>query len=95
MIQKEGDKRTIQFVGILLLISLFLILVFQNSQEQTLHFYFWSLTLPLYILLFICVLLGVLIAMLLFYPGYRRKKQLEKTVKLLQEEIAQSEENQL
>jgi uncharacterized integral membrane protein len=53
-----------KLIVILVLIGLALILIFQNTQSVSLNFFFWSLVMPLVVLVVTLFVLGLVIGVL-------------------------------
>jgi uncharacterized integral membrane protein len=60
---KEGAMNK-KLIVILVLIGLALILIFQNTQSVSLNFFFWSLVMPLVVLVMTLFVLGFIIGFL-------------------------------
>ena len=60
---KEGGMNK-KLIVILVLIGLALILIFQNTQSVSLNFFFWSLVMPLVVLVMTLFVLGFIIGFL-------------------------------
>jgi len=63
-------------VLILVLIALFVILLIQNSGSADLRFYFWNISGPLFILVFLVFCLGFLAGFLTAKTGRKKDHQL-------------------
>ena len=61
-VKEEGMNK--KLIVILVLIGLALILIFQNTQSISLNFFFWSLVMPLVILVVTLFALGFVIGFL-------------------------------
>jgi uncharacterized integral membrane protein len=68
-------------VWILVLVVLFAILLIQNSTKTDLKLYFWSLSGPLFILVFFIFLLGFLVGFLAAKNGHKKEIKTEEPVK--------------
>lgn len=62
-------------IWILVLVVLFAVLLIQNSTKTDLKLYFWSLSGPLFILVFFIFLLGFLVGFLAAKNGHKREKK--------------------
>lgn len=88
MNQGRMDKRTFQFIGATALLILLVIFILQNSQEQTVTLFFWKFNLPLFLVFFVCIFIGMLFSFVWFYPGHRRTHIAEKKLKECEEKHA-------
>lgn len=92
VIQEDRDVSGVPITLILAMILAIAIVVFaiQNSTDVNLSFFTLELVVPLSLLLFCTLGLGVTMAILLSIPGWRRKrkiiKQLQKSLKLMKED---------
>lgn len=86
MPQEHSDKRLYRLIFTLILLLLVVILAYQNSDSQTLTFYFWKTQAPLFVALFAAFLIGVMTVIVLLYPKYRKASQLERKL----EEVSKS-----
>lgn len=77
MTTQQSDKKLFKLISTLTLIILVVILAYQNSDSQTLTFYFWKTQAPLFVALFVAFLLGIVVMIVLLYPKYRKASQLE------------------
>lgn len=70
---KGGEAPAWKRWGLIALIVLFLIVIFQNSQETTVNLLFFSTTMPLIIVLVLAALVGALIGYLVPMVRHRRR----------------------
>jgi uncharacterized integral membrane protein len=87
----KPDRKVFRLISTLILITLILILAYQNSDKQTLTFFFWKTELPLFVALFFAFTTGILLMLLLMYPKYRRTHNAESKVSTLRERIGDLE----
>lgn len=91
MANSKPDKSLFQILGAVVMIGLIVIIVLQNSVAQEVKIYFWSFSLPLFVLLFLSFVFGILLMIILFYPKYRRASRAANKVERLEYEISQLE----
>lgn len=91
MTNQKSDKNLFRLISTLLLIGLIVILTLQNSGSQEVKIYFWSFSLPLFVLLFLSFIIGILLMIILLYPKYRRADSAERKIERLENEISQLE----
>ncbi|MBX2984837.1 MAG: LapA family protein [Bacteroidia bacterium] len=91
MNQNKPDKNLFRLIATLVLVGLIVTLALQNSSQQVVTFYFWSFSLPLFVLLFLAFVIGILLMIVLLYPKYRRTHKAEEKAERLEREISRLE----
>jgi len=91
MENNKPDRTVIKLISTLTLITLIVILALQNSDHQNVKMFFWNLELPLFVLLFFCYLIGVVMMLIILYPRYRKASLAEDKIEKLREQINQLE----
>lgn len=89
--KKRITKKQVRLIFLLLIASLAVILVVQNTDEVPITLWFWEVTSPLIVLMLISMALGALIAIIVASVRASRKKnesaKLRNEVKSLQDEL--------
>ncbi|NNF02615.1 MAG: LapA family protein [Bacteroidia bacterium] len=93
---KEVSSFPVSLIFALILSVAIVMFAIQNSQSISLKALTWSTEIPLALLLFITLGIGVIITVLYSIPGWNRrrrmKKQLKKRIGLLEKEVASLKE---
>jgi uncharacterized integral membrane protein len=91
MENKRKDNTIAKLITSLVLLGLVSILVLQNAADQEITLFFWSKTMPLFVALFYSFILGILLALVLLFPKYRRTNKAEQKVYMLREKVSELE----
>ncbi|MCK9480544.1 MAG: LapA family protein [Bacteroidia bacterium] len=91
MPNQKSDKSLFRLISTLILIGLIVTLALQNSTSQEVKIYFWSFSLPLFVLLFLAFVIGVLLMLVLLYPKYRKADSSDSKILRLEQEITRLE----
>ena len=62
-------------IVVLIIVFVIVVLVLQNSSPVAIKLFFWTLNMPIALLVFLTILLGVLIGILLFVPAIRKQNE--------------------
>jgi uncharacterized integral membrane protein len=81
------NKRLFRLITGIVLVLLVIIFTLQNNDLQTIHLILWKTEMPVAFALFLSFLLGLLVAGISLFPGFRRASKAENKINELREKV--------
>jgi uncharacterized integral membrane protein len=83
----SDNKKLFRLVSGIVLVLIVIVFTLQNNDLQTVHFIFWKTEMPVAFALFLSFLLGLLVAGISLFPGFRRASKAEDKINELREKV--------
>ena len=81
------NKRLFRLITGIVLVLIVIIFTLQNNDLQIIHLIFWKTEMPVAFALFLSFLLGLLVAGISLFPGFRRASKAESKLDELREKV--------